>query len=213
MLPSEQIYPNCYTTVPGAPDQHLMFPALWNGSRDDTTRILMASSHDGKVWHWVPGGEILRTPEFGRWDGGCVWATPNLMELPGGDWALPYIANNVPHKYPRGLRTSGTSYAVWPRGRMVALEAEDHGEFTLIPLMPPGRRLYVNALTLRTGWVKVAVLGADGRSLAECSPLVGDLALAPVSWGDATDLGVADGRPVTLRVEMKQAKLYGLEFR
>jgi hypothetical protein len=57
----------------------LMFPTIWNGSRDDTTRIALASSHDGKVWHWMPGGDLLRTPPFGRWDGGCIWATPNAV--------------------------------------------------------------------------------------------------------------------------------------
>jgi hypothetical protein len=212
MLPSEQLYTNCYTTVPGAPDQHLMFPTIWNGSRDDTTRIALASSHDGKVWHWVPGGDLLRTPAFGRWDGGCIWATPNLLELPGGDWALPYIANNVPHKYPRGQRTSGTSYAVWPRGRMIAVEAEDDGEFTMIPMVPPGKRITINCVTLRTGWVKIGVLGVNGRGLSDCVPIVGDHHETRVTWSGGDDLGVDDGKPVTLRVEMKQAKVYGLEF-
>jgi hypothetical protein len=213
MLPSEQLYTNCYTTVPGAPDHHLMFPAIWNGSRDDTTRIALASSHDGKVWHWVPGGDLLRTPPFGRWDGGCIWATPDLLELPGGDWALPYIANNLPHKYPRGRRTSGTSYAVWPKGRLVAVEAEDQGEFTMIPILPPGRHLEINAVTLRTGWVKVGVLGVDGRGTGDCVPIVGDQPRARVAWKGGDDLGGGDGRPVTLRLELKQARLYGLEFR
>jgi hypothetical protein len=213
MLPSEQLYTNCYTTVPGAPDQHLMFPRVWNGSRDDTTRIALASSHDGKVWHWVPGGDLLRKPPFGRWDGGCIWATPNLLELPGGDWALPYIANNVPHKYPRGQRTSNTSYAVWPQGRLVAVEAEDHGEFTMIPIIPPGKQLVINALTLRTGSVRIGVLGVAGRSLADCVTIVGDQPGARVAWKGGDDLGAAVGQPVTLRVEMRQAKVYGLEFR
>ncbi len=212
MLPSEQLYTNCYTTVPGAPDQHLMFPTIWNGSRDDTTRIAMASSHDGKVWHWVPGGELLRTPPFGRWDGGCIWATPNLLELPNGDWALPYIANNVPHKYPRGQRTSGTSYAVWPKGRMIAVEAEDHGEFTMIPIIPRGKRLVINAVTLRTGWVKVGVLGVSGHGVSDCVAITGDQHGARVSWRGSDELGVGDGSPVTLRVEMKQARIYALEF-
>jgi hypothetical protein len=212
MLPSEQLYTNCYTTAPGAPDQHLMFPTVWNGSRDDTTRVAMASSHDGKVWHWVPGGDLLRTPPFGAWDGGCVWATPNLIELPGGDWALPYIANSLPHKYPRGRQTSGTSYAVWRKGRLVALDAEDEGEFTLIPLIPPGTRLRANAVTQRAGWVKVGVAGVAGRDLSDCTPVVGDCYGTPVAWKGGDDLGVAAGRPVTLRVAMKQAKLYALEF-
>jgi hypothetical protein len=212
MLPSEQFYTNCYTTIPGAPDQHLMFPTIWNGSVDDTTRIALAASHDGKIWHWVPGGDLMRTPPFGRWDGGCIWATPNLIELSGGDWALPYIANNVPHKYPRGQRTSDTGYAVWPKGRLVAVEAADQGEFTMIPFVPPGKKLKINALTLRTGFIKVEVVGVKGRSLAECNPVVGDQKWSQVTWKDGNDLGIGEKEPVTLRIEMKQAKLYGLEL-
>ena len=165
MLPSEQLYTNCHTTIPGAPDQHLMFPAIWNASVDDTTRIALASSHDGKVWHWVPGGDILRTGPFGRWDGGCVWATPELIELTNGDWALPYLTHSLPHKYPRGQNVGSTAYAVWPKGRMIALEAPDHGEFTTITVIAPGKRLKINALTLRAGWIKVEVAGVKWPSL------------------------------------------------
>jgi hypothetical protein len=212
MLPSEQLYTNCRTAIPGAPDQHLMFPSIWNGSVDDTTRIALASSHDGKVWHWVPGGDLLRTGPFGRWDGGCVWATPDLIELPNGDWALPYLAHTLPHKYPRGRNVGSTGYAVWPKGRLVAVEAEDHGEFTMITLVVPGRKLKLNALTLRTGWVKVEVLGVDGRGMADCIPLIGDQYWTTVTWKSGDTLGIKEGQAVTLRMEMKQAKVFGLEF-
>ncbi|MBI3866624.1 MAG: hypothetical protein HY290_32480 [Planctomycetia bacterium] len=212
MLPSEQLYTNCRTAIPGAPDQHLMFPTIWNGSVDDTTRIAMAASHDGKLWHWVPGGELLKTPPFGRWDGGCIWATPDLIELPNGDWALPYIANNVPHKYPRGKMTSDTGYAVWHKGRLCALEAEEVGEFTLIPIVARGSTLKINAVTKRTGWVKVELLGVDGRSLAECQPITGDQHWATVTWKQGSSLNNEKFRPVTLRIELKQGQLFGLQF-
>jgi hypothetical protein len=212
MLPSEQLYTNCRTAVPGAPDQHLMFPTIWKGSIDDTTRIAMAASHDGKLWHWVPGGDLLHTRSFGGWDGGCIWGTPDLIEFPNGDWALPYIANNVPHKYPRGKRTSDTGYAVWEKGRLAALETDETGEFTMIPIMVPGTTLKINAVTKRTGWVKVEVLGVDGRSLAECQPLTGDLLWAPVTWKRAASLNDDASRPVTLRIELKQGQLFGLQF-
>ncbi len=212
MLPSEQLYTNCHTTIPGAPDQHLMFPAIWNASVDDTTRLAMAASHDCKLWHWVPGGDLLHTGPFGRWDGGCVWLTPDLVELPNGDWALPYIGHNVPHKYPRGQRSGGEGYAVWPKGRLVALEADDHGEFTMMTVIPPGKKLRVNALTQRTGWIKIEALGLAGHGMADCKAIVGDQHWAEVTWKNAGDLGIEKDQPVTLRLEMKQAKLYGLQF-
>ncbi|GMQ80441.1 MAG: hypothetical protein BMS9Abin04_432 [Planctomycetia bacterium] len=212
MLPSEVLYTNCRTTVPGAPDHHLMFPAVWNASIDDTTRIVMASSHDGRVWHWVPGGDLLQTQPFGQWDGGCIWVNPELIELPNGSWALPYTGHNVPHKYPRGQRKAANGYAVWPKGRLVAVAADGLGQFTMIPIMAPGRVLKINAVTQRTGWVKAEVVGAAGRSLAECQPLVGDQHWTQLTWKDGSDLGVEQGRPITLKFELYQARLFGLEF-
>jgi hypothetical protein len=212
MLPSETLYTNCYTTVPGAPDQHLMFPSVWNASVDDTTRIVMASSHDGRLWHWVPNGDALDTGPVGRWDGGCVWALPDLIELPNGDWALPITGHNVPHKYPRGVREGGFSYAIWPKGRMVALEAKDDAEFTLMPVIPPSIRLKINAQTRRTGWIKIEVVGSTGRSMDECSPMIGDLHWQRVFWGGNEDFGTQKGQPITLRIKLHQAQLFGLEF-
>lgn len=212
MLPSEQLYTNCYTSVPGAPDQHLMFPTIWNGSIDDSTRIALATSHDGRLWNWVPGGDLLRTQAFGAWNGGCIWATPNLVELPNGDWALPYLAHNFPHKYPRGQVEGRTSYAIWPKGRLVGVEANDTGEFTMVPLIAAGKKLKINATTARTGFVKVEVVGDDERQLDDCDALVGDRFWQSVTWNGRAALGVEVGRPVTLRIVMQQAKLYGIEF-
>lgn len=212
MLPSESLYTNCYTTVPKAPDQHLMFPAVWNASIDDTTRIVVASSHDGRNWYWIPGGDLLATAEYGQWNGGCIWAEPNLIELPNGDWALPYSAHNVPHKYPRGQRKGALGYAVWPMGRMIALEADVRGQFTLMPIICPGRKLKINANTKRTGGVSVEVAGDPERSFEKCSALVGNLEWAPVTWGDKVELGKAAGAPITLRFRLDKAELYGIEF-
>jgi len=212
MLPSETLYTNCHTTVPGAPGQHLMFPSVWNASIDDSTRIVMASSHDGKVWQWTPGGNILNTAPFGAWNGGCIWTLPDLLELPNGDFALPYLAHNLTHKYPRGKRVGGTGYAVWPKGRLTALIAADKGEFTLIPLIVPGRTLSINATTRRTGWIKVEVAGVEGRAFADCVPVVGDQPSARMCWKDKDDMGVDVHQPVTLRIQMYQAELFALEF-
>jgi hypothetical protein len=212
MLPSETLYTNCYTAAPGAPDHHLMFPAVWNASIDDTTRIVMASSHDGQNWYWVPGGELLETAEYGQWNGGCIWAEPNLIELPNGDWALPYTAHNVPHKYPRGQRKAGLGYAIWPKGRMVALEAATRGQFTLMPLISPGRTLKINADTKRTGGVRVEVAGDPERTFDKCDLLFGDLHWAAVHWGGKADLGKKPGEPITLRFRLEKAELYAVEF-
>ena len=157
-LPSDGLYTNCRTSIPGALDHHLMFPTLWH-MRDDTTSVILASSHDGKLWHYVPGPAVLTTGPFGAWDGGCVFAHPNLLELSDGSFVLPYTGYNFPHKYPRGQFKFAPGYAVWPKGRLVALEALERGEFATVSILSPGRRLRLNVRTRRGGSVLVSPSG------------------------------------------------------
>jgi hypothetical protein len=212
MLPSEVLYTNCHTFVPGAPDCQLMFPAIWNASVSDTTRIAMLSSHDGKIWHWIPGGDILATQEPGKWNGGCIWALPNLIELPDKSWALPYLAHTLPHKYPRGQQVGSTGYAVWPKGRMVSIDADDEGEFYTIPVVAKGSKLKINALTTAAGRITVEVTGVDGHKLKDCDAIIGDALWTTVTWNGKDDLGIKEGADVGLRIHMKQAQLFGVEF-
>ena len=212
MLPSEVLYTNCYTTIPGAPDQHLMFPTVWNASVNDTTRIVMCSSHDGINWHWVPGGDLLETQPHGQWNGGAIWVHPNLIELPDGSWAISYCGHNVPHKYPRGQRVGKMGYAIWPKGRLIALEAPDKGQFTMVPVMAPGRTLKINAITKRTGGIRVEVAGVKGRSFKDCTRIFGDRHWTTIEWNGQSDLGFKEGKPIMLRFQLDQAEIFGLEF-
>jgi hypothetical protein len=217
MAPSDLLYTNCRTAIPGAPDLHLMFPALWHAAADDTTSILLASSIDGKVWNYLPGGPVFETGEFEEWDGGCIFAVPNLIELPNGDWALPYAGYIFPHKYPRGQWKIGTGYAIWPKGRMIALESADLGEFITVGFYPPGRKLKINAVTKRAGSIFVEVTDLDrktipGRSFADCNPIVGDKPWVDVTWKTGSDLGHSEGAPIALRFKLDRAAIYGLEF-
>jgi hypothetical protein len=211
MAPADTLYTNCFTTIPGAPDQRVMFPAVWHQD-DDTTTITMLSSSDGRVWQRVPGPPVLDTAPFGQWDGGCIFGEPNLVELPDGSFALPYVAFNFPHKYARGQWQFLPGYAVWPKGRIVALEAPERGEFAMIALMPPGKKLLINAVTKRSGEIRVQVDGVAGRSLDDCDPIIGDQYRKTVTWKGNADLGHQDGKPIRLRFRMEKAQLFGLEF-
>lgn len=216
MAPYQLLYTNCYTTIPGAPDQQLLFPAVWDTSTD-TTQLELAASHDGRVWNWVPGGPLMETFEFGDPDGGCIFWNPNLVELGNGDWALPYTGYAFPHKYPRGAWSYRTGYALWPKGRLVALEAPERGEFTTVSLMPPGRTLLINAVTERAGEIRIAVTNRDGtilegRGFENCEAVVGDKFQVPVKWDGQEDLGFEKGQPICLKFRLNKAKIYGLVF-
>ncbi|MBC7287307.1 MAG: hypothetical protein H5T86_04520 [Armatimonadetes bacterium] len=178
----------------------------------------MASSHDGRVWDWVPGGPVFTTAPFGEWDGGCVFASPNLTELPNGDFVLPYTGYSFPHKYPRrGPWKYLPGYMVLPKGRIVALEATERGEFATPAFLPPGRKLLINAVTARAGSIVVEVADLNGapvsgRTFADAHPVIGDQYRKPVTWKGQDDLGVPDGTPVMLRFRVEKAKLFALDF-
>jgi hypothetical protein len=216
LLPTDLLYTNAKTTIPGAPDHHLLFPTIWHTSNDNTS-VAFATSHDGKLWHFLNGSPVLSTGDFGSFDGGCIFAHPNLAELGNGDWVLPYSGYNVPHKYPRKLWKYGVGYATWPKGRIVALEAPERGEFATVGIMPAGRKLKINAVTTRGGSILAEVAGLDGkplpgRSFAEASPRTGDLHWVFLDWQGNEDLGHAKNMPIMLRFRMDQAQLFGLEF-
>jgi hypothetical protein len=42
--------------------------------------------------------QSLETGPSGRWNGGCVCPTPELLN---GEWGLPYLAHTLPDKLPR----------------------------------------------------------------------------------------------------------------
>jgi hypothetical protein len=213
--PTDTYYTNCKTTVPGAPDQHLLFPTIYRA--DDTTRIEVFSSNDSKAWSKIPGSPVIGTNKFGQWDGGCMFAFPSLVELPNGDWALPYTGFVYPHKYPRGAWAYDIGMAVWPKGRLVALEAPDAGEFTTVAFIPPGKKLRINALTKRAGSILVEACDVDakplpGRSFEDAHPIIGDQYRTPVTWKGGDELGAAEGSAVVLRVRMEKAKLFSFDF-
>ena len=218
MLPSEVLYTNCYTTIPGVPDLRLMFPSIWNQA-SDATRLMIAASPDGRLWDWVPGGTVLDTGEFQSFDGGCLFAAPNLIELGNGDFALPYSGYRFPHKYPRGHKDfpPNLGFAIWPKGRMIALEAEQSGEFATVAIVPPGPMLRINATTRRGGSIKIEACAMNrqplpGRTFADCRPIIGDQFRTLVTWQGGNDLGIQPGEAVVLRFRMDQAKIFALDF-
>lgn len=214
--PNCQLYTNCRTSIPGAPDHHLMFPTVWD-TGDDTTFVVAASSYDGKLWQYMPGGRLFRTADPGQWDGGCLFAYPDLLELPNGDYALPYTGYDVPHKYPRGAAAKNMGYLLWPKGRFAGIEAEEVGQFTISSVVVPGNVVRINALTKRAGAILVEACDAQGRPFPgyrfdDCIPLVGDCHRTRVTWRHNDRLPLKENEAVVLRFSMRRATIFHLEF-
>jgi hypothetical protein len=211
--PAAELYTNCRTALPGAPDHHLMFPALWS-NWDDTTRFPVAVSPDGVRWNWLPGDPVFGPGPPGEWDAGAIFTFPEMTELGDGSWVLPYVGYNVPHKYPRGQWRFMPGYARWPGGRVVGIRADREGGFATIGLIPPGRELRIN---VRGGSVRVEAAGLDGlplpgRSFADCSEVRGDHRGAVVGWRGGSGLNHRVDQAVLLRFQLRQATVFWVEF-
>jgi hypothetical protein len=179
--------------------------------------LALASSYNGKSWNWLLGSPILRTGEPGAWDASVVFGHPDLNELADGRFVLPYTGYRLPHKYPRAESEFGAGYAVWPNGRIVAVDAPEAGELTTVGFFPPSRRLRLNARTREGGSIRVEVAEMngrpiEGRTFADVTPLVGDDAGFRVRWKGRDTLGGADNQPIILRFRLQGAELFGLDF-
>lgn len=214
--PNWQIYTNCYTTIPGMPEGHLMFPTIWD-TGDDTTKLMAASSYDGKTWQFVSTAPIFDTDTHGEYDGGCFFAYPDLIELNNGDFVLPYTGFNVPHKYPRLKCMKTPAYLVWEKGRIFGVEASEIGEFAVSAIIPPGQNIYINAVTRRAGSISIEVCGPDeepllNRTFEDCDIMFGDLYKKRVTWKGEAKLGISSNMPVILKIKLNRATLYSIDF-
>jgi hypothetical protein len=216
MPPTDNFQFCLYTTIPKAPDHHLMFPTRWKWAEDSCV-VDLYTSHDGKVWNKA-AAPVLNTSHWGEWDGGAVWAlNPGLVELASGDWILPYRGDLLTTRYPRGNIAQRWGAAIWPKGRLMAIEAEDKGSFATVAFVAPGTKARINAVTKGTGEIRVEAADLrgkpiPGRTFDESIPINGDQHRQLVQWKGADDLGVKAGEPVMLRFRMSQAKIYCLDF-
>jgi len=216
MHPYDTWYANAKTMMPGTSDYHIMFPMRWS-LPTDSFDFHLATSPDGIVWNFVPGGAVCEPGGAGAWDCGVVTPGLGLVDLPGNRIGILFSGSPVPHKHPRKPPLGKIAWATWPKGRLVALESPIEGSFALWPLIFEGREVHLNLCTHFSGYICVEAVGPDGRvlpgrSFSDCDPIDGDSINHIVTWNGESDLGHADGAPVSLRFRMRSAELFSVRF-
>ena len=215
--PYDTWYANGKTTIPGAPDYHIMFPVRWGLTRD-LFSFHLAASPDNVSWGLVPGGAVGEPSQPGSWNSGGIWPGFGMVQLPGDRMGIFCNGIRTPHKHPRRRPYGDFGWAYWQKGRLVALEAREEGAFALFPLIAKGRSVAINVRTAMTGYIQVEALDKNdkvlpGRSFDDCDRICGDFLDRVVTWRSESDLGHKEGTAVKLRFRMRNAELFSVEFK
>ncbi|MCO6454017.1 MAG: hypothetical protein J5I93_01775 [Pirellulaceae bacterium] len=209
--PQEHLYTNAIRNYFRAPHILLGFPTRFQAASQQVEPVLMAS-RDGATFHRWPDPVIPITAPEDRDGNRSNYMTWGLLQLPGSDRELSVYATEAYYTGPDSrlrrftYRTDG----------FVSLHASQ-GELVTPPLTFDGQRLELNLRTARSGSVRVELQDADGKPIAgfgldDCTPLAGDSIAQDVSWKSAGKLGDLAGKPVRLRLQLRDADVYSLRF-
>ncbi|MCZ6676835.1 MAG: hypothetical protein O7E52_06260 [Candidatus Poribacteria bacterium] len=219
--PDKDIYTSAYCRCPGS-GRHLMFPSIFHRLSAELD-IQLATSRDG--WNWSRPERapiVTRDTEDGVYS--CIYASPNLVPLSDEEWGLPYLGNYDRHDWggwPEIKPDGEYRWAIWKRGRLVALEAPIEGQFTMVERICQGDRLLLNYRTEPGGWIQVAlalppstppapVKELEGYGLTDCDILEGDELERAVTWRGNASLSALKGRRISVRIRMARAKLFSM---
>ena len=144
---------------------------------------------------------------------------------------------NFPTGFPEGTpdppytgHGADFSLATWRKDGFTSLEAETEGRCTTAPFTFTGKRLEVNAWTRFRGEIRVELVdnsertagmartnrqnqpAVDGHTFEDCDPITGNVLKHAVTWQGKSDLSGWAGKPVRLRLQMRKARLYSIQF-
>jgi hypothetical protein len=197
-----------------APDVYLAF--LWRFDRKSQARqVELATSRDGKRWKHF-GNDWYMPAEFPYQGQQIHEVTSFDGMIRRGDEIWQYADYSVG-------RHDGSKphWRVRLRQRLdgfVSLDAgEALGRFVTKPFTFDGDSLQLNAVVKEAGTLQVGILDQSGDaipgfSLEKCDLVRGDSTSHEVTWKSQRDLSELAGQPVRLLFEMRQAKLYAMQF-
>ena len=196
------------------------------GNQEGPIELQLGVSRD--LVHWE---RPFRTPcvprgELGEWDCG-LFVTPSRALTVGDEVWLYFGGSNYTHGSPclyrangmgRGTKFTGSiGLAKWKLDRFVSIDGPAvGGTLTTVPIVFRGNRLEINARTKPGGTVSVEVLSDAGRPLegrSSSDVFRGDELRHVVTWNGERKVSQFQGRPVVLKIHLKDTECYSFAFR
>ena len=209
----EHLYTNAATPYFRAPHIYLMFPKRFNTSRtffEDAkgpglSEATFMTSRDGMHWDRRFMEAFIRPgPDPDNWNERNMAVGTGVVPTSPTEISLYYVEhwNHDSSRTRRGtLRTDGFASANAGWGG---------GEFTTKPFTFEGANLVMNYSTSVAGHVRFEI--DDGETTLGTGEIFGDEIERTVAWNGGSDLSAMAGKPVTLKINMKEADLYSIRF-
>jgi hypothetical protein len=181
---------------------------------------LFMTSRDGRTFkRWnraflPPGPEHPENWKYG--DNYQSWGlVETRSDLPGAPDEISIYATEA---YWTGTSSRLRRYTLRVDGFVSAQAPLAGGELLTKPIVFAGSRLEINFSTSAAGSIRVEIQAPDGKpmegfALADCPEIYGDAIQRVVGWQGGSDVSKLAGRPVRLRLVMRDADLYSLCFR
>jgi hypothetical protein len=218
--PYEHLYENSTTPYFRAPHILLAFPKRFVPDRkvradwhDGLSDGVFMSSRDGLHWDRRFMEAFLRPgPDPDNWTERNMYVGPGIVETGPAELSL-YVVEHYRHPTARIRRAT-----IRTDGFVSANARYAGGELLTHPLIFDGSRLTINYATSAVGSVRVELQEADGRPIAgyaldDADEIYGDEIARDVTWRGSADLAALAGRPIRLRIALKDADLYAIQFR
>lgn len=214
------LYTNQIMPHPRAPHVLIGFPARFvrRGGVPLTEGLLM-SSRDRQTFHRWPEALIRPGPNQDKWQNRSNYIWWGLVETKSGAGeAPPKWSLYVNEGYREGDFTSIRRYTIRKDGFVSIHAPMSGGQLTSQPFTFEGTALTLNLATAAAGSVRVELQTRngkpiDGHSFSDCDVTYGDALSKTVRWNGEADISDLAGRPIRLRIQLKDADLYSLKFR
>ncbi len=213
--PDQHLYTNAVQPYHRAPHLFVGFPTRYLPDEGQRVEPVLMVSRDGVSFHRFDEAVIPETAPADRQGNRSNYMTWGLLQLPGRPDELSVYATEAYYGEQPG-RVRRFTYRLDGFASMRAGEAG--GELLTKPLVYSGSHLSLNHAAHRPGGeVRVELQGADGtpipgHTLEDSMPLTGDSVKQTVAWKGGGDLSDLEGKPIRLRIAVKNADLYSLRF-
>ncbi len=157
--------------------------------------------------------------EGGRWVYGDNYQNWGIVETPAADRRAPReLSVYATEGCWAGTSLSLRRYSLRVDGFSSASADMSGGELLTKPITFTGSELALNFSTSVAGGVRVELQDAIGKpiaghALADSEDMFGDSLERVISWGGSSDVSALAGKPIRLRIEIRDADLYSYRFR